>query len=139
MHYAKRSHPHAHDITFSPFRTDKSTSTHLSTHVYDSRKENCGDSLKYDWKILTLTEIKQAKAENSSQHRAIKGNRKIFVSISKSNKGSLSKEKNRGEPKLAEMGGNLAMLRSISNKRRILDKVELQMEENFRTNRFFCN
>lgn len=59
--------------------------------------------------------------------QAREGNRKIFVSISRSNRNSASREKKGVEPKLAEVGREPSLLRSISNKRKIVDMVELQL------------
>ena len=88
---------------------------------------------RLDWKILTLREIKGLREQPGEQGscntggQARGGSRKIFVSISKSNRGSASREKRSVEPKLAEVGREQALLQSISNKRKIVEMVELQL------------
>lgn len=89
---------------------DRITTTHTSTKgVYDSRKDRKEEVNKLDWKILTLKEIKGMKEQPKNEVKPMEkqargGSRKIFVSISKSNRSSASNEKRSIEPKLAEVG-----------------------------------
>lgn len=120
------------ELHFPPSPPDRITTTHASTKgVYDSRKDKHEEVSRLDWKILTLREIKGLKEQPNEQRNNDRqprgGSRKIFVSISKSNRSSGSNEKKSVEPKLAEVGRELTLLRSISNKRKIVDMVELQL------------
>lgn len=68
------------------------------------------------------------ESNNTSRMRSSRG---LHVSISKSNRGSVSVSRDKKvvpEPKLAAVGGNHTTLRSLSNKRQIVDKIELQLE-----------
>jgi hypothetical protein len=105
IHYAKRetcpNMQFANDFNLSSLLQDQSTVAHVSTKgVYDSRKDRNEFMSKLDWKILTLKEIKGLKGpaveEPKVQECQQKGNRKIFVSISKSNRSSASKERKSG-------------------------------------------
>jgi hypothetical protein len=80
------------ELNLSPTLQDQSTVAHVSTRgAYDSKYELAS---KFDWKILTLKEIKGLKGEIVKEHKQQENqgkNRKIFVSISKQNRCSSSK------------------------------------------------
>lgn len=115
------------------YQNDQNTTARVETNpIYDSRKETADLQSIADWKILTLKQIKNRKGLMGSDEKGStprSSGQKIFVSISKSNRNSLSRDKpNNAEPKLSEMGNSHKCLSSLKRGGQIVDKVEYQIE-----------
>jgi hypothetical protein len=115
------------------YQNDQNTTARVETNpIYDSRKETADLQSIADWKILTLKQIKNRKGLMGSDEKGStprSSGQKIFVSISKSNRNSLSKERaNKIEPALSEVGNSHKCLSSLKRGGQIVDKVEYQIE-----------
>lgn len=111
-----------------------------SQGICESRKNELMKQYREDWKILTLQEIRSKRepkiADETTKRSNSKSKQKLYVSISKRNQSSLSKDSRRSGDSAVK--GGQTLLSSLSNRGRIVDKVELQLEENVGRNSFLC-
>jgi hypothetical protein len=115
------------------FLNDQHAATRASTNpTLDSRKAAMhlqqGDNLR----ILPVSQLKVRKnLFSEEQKRSLPTNKKqkIFVSISKTNRTSQSKDNSlRGTPNLHEIGNKHNYLSSLNKNNRIMDRIEHQIK-----------
>lgn len=113
------------------YLTDQNKATRTSTNpTHDSRKQT-NNLQKSNFIILPLSQIKVTKPlfrhpqQRPSQTHS---NKKIFVSISKTNRTSQSMDRSsRGTPNLSDLGRSYNYLSTLSRSNKIMNKVEFQM------------
>jgi len=115
------------------YLNDKNTATRASTNpIYDSRKEAMNLQKGDGFRILPVSQIKVRKSLfNDEQKKSIPTNRskKIFVSISKTNRTSQSRDKSSsGTPNLSDIGNKRNYLSALNKTNHIMEKIEYQMK-----------
>lgn len=87
---------------------------------------------------MTLKQIKKSKIREGRGDSYNKSHKKIFLSISKSNRGSSSEQK-RLTPSNAQLGeSSFKLLESLSKKQFIVEQVQEHIDPDNKPTKFFC-